>query len=46
MDIPGIGLYIGFVDSEGNRVSIIQPAPMMWVLSRYRVAGLEAAVRG
>ena len=27
-DIPGIGLYIGFLDSEGNRVSIIQPKGM------------------
>lgn len=28
-DIPGVGLYVGFIDTEGNRVSIIQPAPMM-----------------
>ncbi len=27
-DIPGIGLYISFFDTEGNRVSMIQPAPM------------------
>ena len=25
MDIPGIGLYTGFVDTEGNRVSLLQP---------------------
>jgi uncharacterized protein len=25
MDIPGIGLYVSFFDTEGNRVSIIQP---------------------
>jgi predicted enzyme related to lactoylglutathione lyase len=24
-NIPGVGLYVGFVDSEGNRVSMIQP---------------------
>jgi predicted enzyme related to lactoylglutathione lyase len=27
-DIPGVGLYASFIDSEGNRVSIIQPNPM------------------
>ncbi len=25
MEIPGIGLYVSFNDSEGNRVSILQP---------------------
>ncbi len=25
-DIPGIGLYVSFVDTEGNRVSMIQPS--------------------
>lgn len=25
-DIPGIGLYISFIDTEGNRVSMIQPS--------------------
>ena len=25
MEIPGIGLYTGFVDTEGNRVSLLQP---------------------
>jgi uncharacterized protein len=25
MDIPGIGRYAGFIDTEGNRVSILQP---------------------
>lgn len=28
-DIPGIGLYCGFVDPEGNRVSMIQPTNSM-----------------
>jgi uncharacterized protein len=27
-DIPGIGLYVAFVDTEGNRVGMLQPAPM------------------
>jgi predicted enzyme related to lactoylglutathione lyase len=24
-DIPGLGLYVAFVDTEGNRVSMLQP---------------------
>ena len=27
-DIPGVGLYVSFVDTEGNRVGMLQPAPM------------------
>lgn len=26
MSIPGIGLYAGFTDTEGNRVSLLQPS--------------------
>jgi predicted enzyme related to lactoylglutathione lyase len=26
-DIPGVGLHISFIDTEGNRVSILQPKP-------------------
>jgi predicted enzyme related to lactoylglutathione lyase len=25
VDIPGVGLYVSFFDTEGNRVSMIQP---------------------
>ena len=28
MDIPGVGAYVSFADSEGNRVSLLQPLPM------------------
>jgi predicted enzyme related to lactoylglutathione lyase len=28
MDIPGTGPYVSFFDTEGNRVSILQPTPM------------------
>jgi len=28
MDIPGVGAYISFDDSEGNRVGMLQPLPM------------------
>ena len=26
-DIPGVGLYVSFLDTEGNRVGMLQPAP-------------------
>ncbi len=25
VDIPGIGLYVSFIDTEGNRVTMLQP---------------------
>jgi len=28
-DIPGVGTYVSFEDTEGNRVSMLQPAPRM-----------------
>jgi uncharacterized protein len=27
MDIPGVGRYVSFTDTEGNRVSMLQPIP-------------------
>jgi uncharacterized protein len=27
-DIPGVGLYCSFIDTEGNRVSMLQPVAM------------------
>ena len=29
MDIPGIGQYVSFMDTEGNRVAMLQPLPRM-----------------
>ena len=29
MDIPGVGRYVAFKDTEGNRVSMLQPLPRM-----------------
>jgi hypothetical protein len=29
IEIPGIGLYVSFVDTEGNRCSMLQPSPGM-----------------
>lgn len=28
MEIPGIGLFISIIDTEGNRVGMLQPHPM------------------
>jgi predicted enzyme related to lactoylglutathione lyase len=27
MDIPGVGQYVSFTDTEGNRVGVLQPIP-------------------
>jgi predicted enzyme related to lactoylglutathione lyase len=27
MDIPGVGKYVSFTDTEGNRASVLQPLP-------------------
>jgi uncharacterized protein len=27
MEIPGVGMYVSFMDTEGNRVSMLQPLP-------------------
>lgn len=31
-DIPGVGLYASILDTEGNRISILQPKGMSAVL--------------
>jgi predicted enzyme related to lactoylglutathione lyase len=30
MDIPGVGQYVSFTDTEGNRVGMLQPVPRNW----------------
>ncbi len=30
VEIPGVGRYVSFVDTEGNRVSMLQPIPRNW----------------
>src|SRR5690348_14213044 len=30
MAIPGVGQYVSFRDTEGNRVSMLQPIPRNW----------------
>ena len=33
-DIPGVGLYVSFIDTEGNRVSMLQPPRSMMELRK------------
>jgi uncharacterized protein len=30
MEIPGVGQYVSFTDTEGNRVNVLQPIPRNW----------------
>jgi hypothetical protein len=30
MEIPGVGQYVSFTDTEGNRVSMLEPIPRNW----------------
>ena len=30
MEIPGVGQYVSFTDTEGNRGSMLQPLPRNW----------------
>ncbi len=30
MEIPGVGQYVAFTDTEGNRGSMLQPIPHHW----------------
>jgi hypothetical protein len=30
MEIPGVGHYVSFIDTEGNRLSMLQPIPRNW----------------
>jgi uncharacterized protein len=34
MEIPGVGHYVSFTDTEGNRVSMLQPLPRNWHASK------------
>src|SRR5437870_10943203 len=36
MEIPGVGQYVSFFDTEGNRVSMLQPLPRNWHAPRDR----------
>jgi uncharacterized protein len=30
VEIPGVGRYVSFTDTEGNRVSMLRPIPRNW----------------
>ena len=48
VDIPGVGSYVSFLDSEGNRVSMLQPIPMNWHAPAKKVkmkAGAKKAMK-
>ena len=34
MEIPSVGQYVSFIDTEGNRVSMLQPVPHNWHASK------------
>jgi len=46
VDIPGVGAYVAFMDTEGNRVSMLEPLPVMKAKGRKKTAGkAKAAAR-
>jgi hypothetical protein len=30
VDIPEVGRYVSFIDTEGNRVTMLEPVPHNW----------------
>ncbi len=42
MDIPGVGKYVSFMDTEGNRLSILEPIPHNWHSPRKKAAKKKA----
>jgi predicted enzyme related to lactoylglutathione lyase len=45
MEIPGVGGYVSFMDTEGNRVSLLQPLPMPKASNKKRAAPGKRAVQ-
>jgi hypothetical protein len=45
MDIPGIGAYVAFTDTEGNRVGMLQPLPMKKAAKKKPAAKKKAAAK-
>lgn len=45
MEIPGVGGYVSFMDSEGNRVSLLQPMRMVKARPKVKVAKKKKAAR-
>ena len=45
MEIPGVGGYVSFMDTEGNRVSLLQPMRMVKARPKVKVAKKKKAAR-
>ncbi len=45
MDIPGVGKYVSFLDTEGNRISMLEPIPMNWHAPKKRTVKKKAATK-
>jgi predicted enzyme related to lactoylglutathione lyase len=45
VEIPGVGQYISIIDTEGNRVSMLQPVPMNWHDPKKKAATKTTAKR-
>jgi len=43
MDIPGVGQYVSFTDTEGNRVGLLQPVPRNLPKSDGKKAGASGS---
>jgi uncharacterized protein len=43
MEIPGVGQYVSFIDTEGNRISMLQPIPMNWHSPKKKAVRKRAA---
>ncbi len=42
MEIQGVGRYVSVLDTEGNRISLLQPVPMNWHAPKKRAAKKRA----
>jgi len=45
MEIPGVGGYVSFMDTEGNRVSLLQPLPMAKAKAKRKPAAKKRPAR-
>ena len=45
MDIPGIGAYVSFMDTEGNRVSMLEPLLMMKAKAKAKKPAAKAKAK-
>ncbi len=43
MEIQGVGWYVSFLDTEGNRISMLEPVPMNWHAPKSKPVKKKAA---